>query len=265
MGSKREKELNKKLVVERRVLFACTIMIGLSVVLWIAAISTDWWFIVSGGPNGIYINETKRFFLHSNSGLWTICRTSYANTTQGGGASVTSHPFMTSGDTTINVTTQVTIYKICKTHDMFPMDTKVRNDPSIDKHILNYNRSEASFSIISLMLMILGFIFSVYTFRNPRYMFKRLAGGIHFLACGCVLAVIEVLINSIDYEQKHLPFTFPRGATYSYGFSIVLAWLVFIMLLVSGCAFMIYSRKRKGNKAPNEEIAMADEPTIIGR
>jgi hypothetical protein len=85
------------------------------------------------------------------------------------------------------------------------------------------------------------------------------------LSGGCVLAVIEVLINSIDYERKHLPFTFPRGATYSYGFSIVLAWLVFIMLLVSGCAFLLYSRKRKGNKAPTEEIAMADEPTIIGR
>ncbi|PSN55562.1 hypothetical protein C0J52_12106 [Blattella germanica] len=148
---------------------------------------------------------------------------------------------------------------------MFPPETKIKADASLDKNILNYTRSEASFSIISLLLMVMGFVFSSYTFRNPRYMFKRLAGGIHFLTCGSVLAVIEVLISSIDYEQKHLPFTFPRGATYSYGFSIVFAWLVFIMVLVSGFCFMIYSRKRKGNKAISDELAMADEPTIIGR
>lgn len=110
MGSNREKDLSRKLMVERRVLFACTIMIGLSVMLWIAAICTDWWFTVSGGPNGIYVNETKRFFLHSNSGLWRICRTSYANTTVGGGANVTSHPVMTSTDTTVNVTSQITVH-----------------------------------------------------------------------------------------------------------------------------------------------------------
>jgi hypothetical protein len=110
MGSNREEELNKKLIVERRVLFACTLMIGLSIVLWIAAIFTDWWFIVSGGQNGIYVNETKRFFLHSNSGLWKICRTSSANITVGGGANVTSQSVMTSGDTSINVTTQRIIY-----------------------------------------------------------------------------------------------------------------------------------------------------------
>jgi hypothetical protein len=85
-------------------------MIGLSVILWVAAICTDWWFIVSGGPDGIYVNETKRFFLQSNSGLWRICRTSKANTTVGGGANVSIHPVMMSGDTTINVTTQTITY-----------------------------------------------------------------------------------------------------------------------------------------------------------
>lgn len=103
MGTKREKELNKKLVIERRVLFACTVMIGLSVILWIAAVSTDWWFTVSGGTNGIYVNETKRFFLRSHSGLWRICRTTY-NTTLGGGVAVTAE------DTPANVTGRVILF-----------------------------------------------------------------------------------------------------------------------------------------------------------
>ena len=90
-------------MIERWVLFACTIMIGLSVILWVAAICTNWWFTVSGGEEGIYVNKTGRFFLHSYSGLWETC-TSYANTTVEGGAKVTSHPVMTSGDTGINVT-----------------------------------------------------------------------------------------------------------------------------------------------------------------
>jgi cbb3-type cytochrome oxidase subunit 3 len=89
--------------------------------------------------------------------------------------------------------------------------------------------------------------------------------NLSYLAGACVYTVIQVLISSIAYEKKHLPFTFPHGATNSYGFSFVLAWLVLLMLLVSCIAFLIYSRKRKGNRAPNEEIAMADEPTIIGR
>jgi hypothetical protein len=103
MDTKREKELHKQLLIERRVLFACTVMIGLSVILWIAAVSTDWWFVVSGGPDGIYVNETKRFFLRSHSGLWRICRTTY-NTTFGAGAAATAE------DTPVNVTSRVILF-----------------------------------------------------------------------------------------------------------------------------------------------------------
>lgn len=262
MGS-RMRDLYNQVVFERRLLLACTVMVGLSVILWIIAISTDYWFTVQGGPNGIYVNETKRYFLYSNSGLWRICRTGRglaANTTTNTTA-VPIGPIAHEPD----LISRRPIFRMCKSHEMWPTDAKVKGDPMIDKTILNYTRTEVSFSLISLFLMLLGFFFSVYTFRNPRYMFKRLAGGIHFLTCGSVLAVIEVLISSVAYEQKHLPVTFPKGATYSYGYSFGLAWLVFIMILTSGFTFMIFSRKRKGNKAPTEELGMADEPTIIGR
>ncbi|CAH0387816.1 unnamed protein product [Bemisia tabaci] len=75
------------------------------------------------------------------------------------------------------------------------------------------------FSIVSLGIMIMGFMFSIYTFRNPRYMFKRLAGGIHFISALTVLVVIEVLISSLTHIRQSLPYAYPRQATQSYGYS----------------------------------------------
>ncbi|KAK6624193.1 hypothetical protein RUM44_011051 [Polyplax serrata] len=104
-----------------------------------------------------------------------------------------------------------------------------------------------------------------YMFHRQKNTFTRVIRDCGVFAAGSTLPVIEVVVNSIEHEKKHMPFTYPPGATHRYGYSFVLAWLVFVCNLLSGCAFFIFSRKRKGQKAPNEEIAMADCPTIIGR
>lgn len=77
----------------------------------------------------------------------------------------------------------------------------------------------------------------------------------------CNIVVIQVLLSSIEYERK----TFSEAALVKYDYSLILAWIVFLINLASAFIFMIFSRKRKRDKAPTDEIAMADEPTIIGR
>ncbi|XP_014259254.1 voltage-dependent calcium channel gamma-2 subunit [Cimex lectularius] len=232
----------KALLVERRLLFFCTCLVGAATLIWVIAVNTQGWFTVAAQDQsyGIFINETQRFFLRSRSGLFRICRVGKKNQT--------AKPI-----------------EICRSHEMFPSDDKIRTDPSLDRTILNYTRTEMFFSVVSVLLMLMGFLFSIYTFRNPRYMFKRLAAGVHFLSCASVIVVLEVVINSIYYEKAHLPFVHPRRAVYYYGYSFYLGWLVFAFNAVASIAFLVYSKKRKGDKALTEEMAMADEPTIIGR
>ncbi|XP_067630926.1 uncharacterized protein [Eurosta solidaginis] len=153
----------------------------------------------------------------------------------------------------------------CKYIDMFPNSNALRSEPGFDLVLMDYIRTEASFASITVFVMSLGSVFSFYTFQNPRYMFKRLAGGIDLIAASTAVVVIQVLVSSVDYTRTHLFYHYPDGAKLTYGYGVYLAWFTFIVNLVCGLLFMWYSGKKKGSKAPNDEVAMADEPTIMGR
>ncbi|XP_030559982.1 uncharacterized protein LOC115762046 isoform X1 [Drosophila novamexicana] len=163
-------------------------------------------------------------------------------------------------------------YPRCKYIDMFPNSNTLRNEPGFDDELMvlwhaiaDYIRTQASFACITLFVMSLGAVFSFYTFMNPRYMFKRLAGGIHLVAASTALVVLQVLFSSIDYTKEHLFYAYPDGAELTYGYGVYLAWFTFVTNIVCGIMFLWYSGKKKGAKAPNDEVAMADEPTIMGR
>ncbi|KAL2751378.1 transmembrane protein 114 [Vespula maculifrons] len=243
-------ELNEeKVIFERRILLGCTALVGLSACIWAVAIGTDHWFTVKA-PNdeGLPLGdsgESGRRLIYKHMGLWRGCVSGLIPNAKN--------------------SSKLVPYSECKYQEMFPPESKIDVDPGLDRTVINYARTQVSFAIISMFIMIMGFCFSIYTFRNPRYMFKRLAGGIHFISAACNMVVIQVLLSSVEYESTNVYETFPKGAIMRYDFSLILAWIVFLCNLVAGCAFMLFSRKRKREKAPTEEIAMADEPTIIGR
>ncbi|GAB6020241.1 hypothetical protein CHUAL_002959 [Chamberlinius hualienensis] len=232
------------LVLERKVLLGVTGLTVLGFLLWIVSVSTDYWFMVQVTSGATYLNKTKTYFVRSNSGLWRICRTEFRNQTG---------------------STDQAVITMCRYHQLFPSNQEFRRNPQIDRTILHYTRTETAFSIISIFLMVMGFGFSIYTFHEPRYMFKRLASGVHFLTAATVLVVVEVLINSVNYESQYLHERHPQGANWYYGFSFFLACFTFAFYIIAGCAFLICSRKRKGDKAPSELYALADEPHILGR
>ncbi|XP_071574621.1 uncharacterized protein [Temnothorax nylanderi] len=158
--------LQYKVIFERRILFGCTALVGLSVCIWSVAIGADHWFILKSPNNqGLPLggNKVGRKLIYKHVGLWRNCIDGLEPKPEN--------------------STNLVHYNECKYVDMFPTERQMKLDPSltINTTMLNYARTEVSFALIGLFMMMMGFCFSIYTFLNPRYMFKRLAGGIHFI------------------------------------------------------------------------------------
>ena len=73
------------------------------------------------------------------------------------------------------------------------------------------------------------------------------------------------MVRSVKYERQNLPKRHPSGAYISYGYGFVLAWFVFAFYLIAGLTFLVFSRKRKGDRAASEHEAMENEPVHLGR
>ncbi|XP_041978245.1 uncharacterized protein LOC121732435 isoform X2 [Aricia agestis] len=264
VGAAERRPLMQALVLERRILFACTVLVGLSIFVWIAAVCTEKWVHIEGG-NGILLPIRGGYFMWSDSGVWEICRYIFHPypsmlRVNDNAPSTTHRPFDISG-------MQGQYFTNCTNYLSQPIMNKNGKpiDPAYDPDVANYVRTMISFGIISLFVMAMGCGFSVYTFRNPRYMFKRLAAGIHFISTSCTFVVVQVTFSTVDYMKKNLKYIYPERAYHYYHISFFLAWFVVLVNLFAAGSFLLYSRKRKGDKAATDELAMADEPTIIGR
>lgn len=224
---------------ERRALLWATLAAMLGFFLWIICIGTEQWITVAAPESGpVYVNRTKSFFFYANMGLFRMCRT--------------TAPAMANGK-------PGTEESSCAFFSVFPSEEAIRQDMEIDRTILEYTRSEVAFCTLSLVMLLMGIGFSVYTFKEHRYMFKRLAGGVHFISAGVMMVVMEVENNSATYEERYLSSRLPKGCRWNFGFSYYFAWITFSMYVIIGLTFMVCSRKRKGL------TGVDDEPQIIGR
>ncbi|XP_028158408.1 uncharacterized protein LOC135074486 [Ostrinia nubilalis] len=265
VGAAERRPLMQALLLERRILFACTVLIGLCTFVWITAVCTEKWVHIEGG-NGVYLPKKGRYLMYSDSGVWEICRHVF----QPDNVTVTDEHNVTKS---VQPKPQNDITGLkgkfflrCTNYLAQPvLEHNKPLDPAYDLIVANYVRTMISFGIISLFVMAMGCGFSIYTFRNPRYMFKRLAAGIHFISTACTFVVVQVMMSSVDHMKKSVTYVYPERAYHYFHISFFLAWFVVLVNFFAAASFLWYSRKRKGDKAATDELAMADEPTIIGR
>ena len=208
------------LLFERRVLTFVTCLLGLGLVSWLLAVSTDYWVVAVAGYNGTVLED--KLYLWSHSGLWRRCEIfSYLEPS----------PYYSADDAGDHVTR-------CTYHSLNHTDE-------------NLVPTELAFVIIVLLLISLSCVFSVYSLYHPRYTFKRVAGGLHFLTAAMLIVLIEMVETEGHRSQHHDKFDGKDllkadiNVQHYYGYSYLMAWITFIISILASVAFFAWSKKRK--------------------
>ncbi|XP_076458419.1 voltage-dependent calcium channel gamma-1 subunit-like isoform X2 [Babylonia areolata] len=236
-----------RMTLEMKAMLAATVGTILGLVLQVVAVSTPHWVELTLPGQGLYRNSTGRRLVAAYTGLWRLCRVEVVRTVEDGGKVAESEETN------------------CEAHDLFPSEHDIERNHNFDQQHLDYTRTAISFTIIALVLVVIGHCFAFYTLRRPRYIIKRLTALLHFMTAACILVLNEVFSKTTDHEQDSVSGRLPIQAETSYGFSFVLSWIVFVIFLLAGLVFLFLSHKRKAEYADEAEEGLEDEPMHLGR
>lgn len=139
---------------------------------------------------------------------------------------------------------------------------------------------------LSLLCHSLSLFFSFYTFKTPKYIFKRLAGCLLLMtgnfnsfkiynkktfviktlilycaiSAATMVVLIEVVSNGAEFARINLISVFPVGSYTHKGYSYYLAYAVFIQYGIAGLTFLYLSKKKKNLNITGEDgLPLTDE------
>ncbi|XP_070579885.1 transmembrane protein 114-like [Ptychodera flava] len=206
-----------KTKTEWRAFVVAAVLACLALLVFIIAVSTDYWLLIDMPLDEETVNSTEHSIILSRRvGLWEVCTTRVY---------------------TANHKTETT----CNNINLFPTE----DDEENSNILLDYRRSETAMSIVALSVMILGEVFMVYAYKQNKYMITRLTGILFLISVVAVLACIQLfqaakrpVLQSVQDEIK-------RPVQSHYGWSFGFAWVTLTLVLVAGVVFLALSRKRK--------------------
>lgn len=237
------------ILFEKNVLTCVTFLLFIGLAIWLVAVATDFWIVpvvlVSGSLNGgLEVAAQNRTFLWSHSGMWRRCDYYRTSSTTASTPTVPSTPELVEEDIQVE----------CMTHNFSGGSS-------------NGLKTEMGFLIIVLLLSCLSCGFSIYSLCHPRYTYRRVTSGLHFLTAAMQLVIIKFVESAFHICTYHEEYYFdgkceassqseidlglwegPKlkdGVMVYKGYSYLLAWITFIISILASISFFTWSKKRK--------------------